>query len=347
MKRSPNMSWRAGDDLASRPWRGRVRDYDLFKEVTIGFIVVTLITLGLVAILGSPDEPSVTLKSWATSQPVDFATTATAELAGTSDTAGYGPPYNSTKDATQTLGPLDLQSLSGVRIPIDTADAMVIAPLKTLPVTLPAVAEWSAATAADKTRWTDNYAKALASDKGTTLPSSTGDYGPVPALVESLTAMAKSGSLDGALAGESGFYNLNYTPAILFLGDGTYFQNLATAQHLTGDQWGMMNETGNYPGQSWLWLFSFFYQVEPFASAPNADLLVVLIMAILTALLALLPFIPGLRTIPKWIPIHRLVWRDYYSKQSVPVRERPEAGPAEAVPVEAEQQSTPESTPTR
>jgi len=33
MKTSPNMSWRAGDDLASRPWHGRLRDYDLIKEV--------------------------------------------------------------------------------------------------------------------------------------------------------------------------------------------------------------------------------------------------------------------------------------------------------------------------
>jgi hypothetical protein len=24
------------------------------------------------------------------------------------------------------------------------------------------------------------------------------------------------------------------------------------------------------------------------------------------------PFIPGLRSIPRWIPIHRLVWRNYY-----------------------------------
>ena len=26
----------------------------------------------------------------------------------------------------------------------------------------------------------------------------------------------------------------------------------------------------------------------------------------------LLPFIPGLRSIPRWIPIHRLVWRRWY-----------------------------------
>ncbi len=313
MTRTPSMTWRSREDVASRPWHGRVRDYDLFKEVTIGFVVVALLTLGLAAVFGSPDEPGVTFASWTAADPVDFASTATAELAGTSDTAQYGPPYNHTQGATQTLGPLDLQSLSGVRLPIDTAQAFVIAPLRTLPgAPTGALQRWQDASAAQQAKWTDAYAKALAADKGRSLPRVSGDYGPVPALIASLTAMARSGALDGALASQSGFYQLNYTPAILFLGDGQYFQNLAVGQHLTGDQWGMMNETGNTPGQSWLWLFSFFYQIEPFASLPNADLVVVLIMGILTLLLALVPFIPGLRTIPRWIPLHRVIWRDYY-----------------------------------
>ncbi len=317
MRPSPSMSWRVGNDLASRPWHGRIREYDLIKEVTVGILVVALLTISLVALLGSPDEPSVTFKTWAASQPLDFAATATAELGGTSDTAGYGPPYNTTPDATQTLGPVDLQSMSGVRLPIDTATAFVIGPLKTLHPAPAALATWSAASPADQSRWVTDYSQALADDQGTTPPpASSGDFGPVPAMIDSLTSMARTGALDGALASQGGFYNLNLTPAILFLGDGTYFQNLATAQHLTGDQWGMMNETGSYPGQSWLWLFSFFYQIEPFASAPNADLLIVLIMGVLTLLLALLPFIPGLRTIPKWIPLHRLIWRDYYANQT-------------------------------
>lgn len=317
MTSQANMSSRRDNGLASRPWTGRVRDYDLFKEVTIGFVVVALLTVGIVAVFGSPDEPSVTFTAWSTNQPIDFASTATAELAGTSDTASYGPPYNSTPAATQTLGPVDLQSLSGVRLPIDTANTFVIAPLKTLPIVPAAVARWSAASPAAQANWTTAYAKALAADHTQALPRSRAAYGPVPGLIASLLAMAKSGGLDGALSGQGGFYNLDVTSAILFLGDGTYFQNLAAAQHLTGDQWGMMNETGNYPGQSWLWLFSLFYQVEPFASAPNADLLVVLIMGVLTLLLVLLPFIPGLRTIPRWIPIHRIIWRDYYRARSL------------------------------
>ena len=37
----------------------------------------------------------------------------------------------------------------------------------------------------------------------------------------------------------------------------------------------------------------------------HADPVIFYVMMILTLLLLLLPFIPGLRSIPKWIPIHR------------------------------------------
>jgi hypothetical protein len=76
----------------------------------------------------------------------------------------------------------------------------------------------------------------------------------------------------------------------------------------------MMNETGNYPGQPWLWLYTFWYQIPPFASSDNADALVWGLMVILTLGLMLVPFIPGLRSIPRWIPVHRLIWRDWYRR---------------------------------
>ncbi len=304
------------DGLARRPWRGTVREYDLFKELTVALVVMGIITLGLSAVFGSPDEPSVTLKSWAIAAPADFVATATAELGGTSETAGYGPPYNNTADATQTLGPLDLQSFSGVQLPIDTANDLVIDPLTTLNSPPPELADWVTASDAQRTTWTTTYSDALtkATDNDPANVAA-GDYGPVPVLTDSLLTMAKQGALDGVLTAKDKFYNFDYTRGTLFLGDGAYFGDLATAQHLTGDQWGMMNETGNTPGQSWLWLFSFWYQVEPFASAPNADLLVVLLMLVLSVLLTLVPFIPGLRDIPRWIPVHRLIWRDYYRRR--------------------------------
>jgi len=35
-------------------------------------------------------------------------------------------------------------------------------------------------------------------------------------------------------------------------------------------------------------------------------------MVVLTAVLILVPFIPGVRSIPRWIPVYRLIWRNYY-----------------------------------
>lgn len=302
--------------LDARPWTGATRPYDLLKELTIGVLVVGIVIVGFAGVAGSPDEPTITLQNWAQANPNDFVATATAELAGTSDTASYGPPYSSTEGATQTLGPLDLQSLSGVQLRINSATDLVITPLTTLSSATAAVSTWQAATHDQQTAWASSYSDALGkATSGDPSAVTTGDYGPVPALTQGLLADAKGGALDGAIQSEGGLYNTNPTPTILFLSDGSYFSSLATAQHLTGDQWGMMNETGSYPGQSWLWLFSFWYQVPLIGNLPNADLVVVLIMLLLTIALALVPFIPGLRSIPRWIPVHRLIWRDYYRKR--------------------------------
>ncbi|MCU1529242.1 MAG: hypothetical protein JWP75_3005, partial [Frondihabitans sp.] len=282
----------------------------------VGIIVVGLVVIGLASILGSPDEPSVTLKSWSLAAPADFVATATAELAGTSDTASYGPPYSTTKGATQTLGPIDLQSLSGTRLAIDTPHVFVIQPLTILGQAKGAVSTWNASTTAQDTSWATAYSTALAKapnqDPARVAP---GQYGPVPELTSALLSQARTGGLDAAIQSEPGFFSSDYTARILFLGDGAYFPALATTQHLTGSQWGMMNETGNYPGQSWLWLFSFWYQVPVIGNLPNADLVVVIFMLALTVVLAAVPFIPGLRSLPRLIPIHRLVWRDYYRRR--------------------------------
>jgi hypothetical protein len=302
--------------LAARPWKGAEREYDLFKELTVGVIVVGLLVVGFAAIAGSPDEPAVNLQSWATAKPYDFVATATAELGKTSNTATYGPPYSTTRGATQTLGALDAQSLSGTRIPINTAADFVTTPLRKLHSETAALLTWSAATGTQRAKWSASYETALAKAPGGNPASvKSGSYGPVPALTAGLLAEAKRGALDGAILSEGGPFNTDYTRGILFLGDGSYFPDLASAQHLTGDQWGVMNETGSYPGQSWLWLFSFWYQIPVIGNLDSADLVIVGLMLILTTLLALVPFIPGLRSIPRWIPIHKLIWRDYYRRR--------------------------------
>ena len=69
--------------------------------------------------------------------------------------------------------------------------------------------------------------------------------------------------------------------------------NRAQAQHLLGSQWGMMNETGSYPGQVWLWLYTFWYQIKPFSTSANADILVMAVMGVLSLAFILVPVLPG------------------------------------------------------
>lgn len=300
----------------------RMEPFDLVKELVVALVVVSVLVVVLAAVFSAPDVPAVTIGSWAQADPVDFVTTATAELAGQSGTAQYGPPYNSTPDAAQAIGPIVPQQWAGVSTPIDTAQDFVLHPLA-LGATgnealTAALGEYNGATATQQQAWLDAYTAALASattQNGEVVVAS-GDYGPVPVLMSNLLGIARTGGLDALLLENGRFFQTDLTRPLLFLGDGSYLANLATDQHLSGDQWGVMNETGSYPGQTWLWLYSIWYQVPPFNSAANADLVIVLIVIVLTVLLALVPFIPGLRDIPRWLPVHRLIWRRYYREGS-------------------------------
>ena len=77
----------------------------------------------------------------------------------------------------------------------------------------------------------------------------------------------------------------------------------------------MMNETGNYPGQAWLWLYTFWYQIPPFATSDNADAQIWAIMALLSLGLVCDPVHPrACARFPRRLPLYRLIWRDYYRK---------------------------------
>jgi hypothetical protein len=70
-----------------------------------------------------------------------------------------------------------------------------------------------------------------------------------------------------------------------------------------------MNETGSYPGQPWLWLYTLWYQIPGWTNSANIDMIAVYMTGLATILLLLVPFIPGLRDLPRLIPVHRLIWR--------------------------------------
>ncbi|MBR7825618.1 hypothetical protein KDK95_04815 [Actinospica sp. MGRD01-02] len=297
------------------PYSFGSRPYDLVKEFTIALVAVLALSIALAAVFSSPDKRPVTIATWAKADSADFTATALAELDGTSGTAQYGPPYNNASEG-QKLGPVGLANLMGVTRPIDTAQDFVIRPLRSAAQTAivsSAVARYTAASGAQQNTWTGNYSNALDKANGDPTKIAPGDYGPVPTMLTALLAQARAGSLDGQLLTESGvFYQTDYTLPLLFLADGSYLANLAGQDHLAGTQWGMMNETGNYPGQAWLWLYTFWYQISPYNNSTNGDALVWGTMAVLSLVFVFLPFIPGLRSIPRYIPVYRLIWREHY-----------------------------------
>ena len=304
-------------DVDAPEYKGGYSPYDIIKEGTIAIVIVAMLTLILAVFFGSPDEKAITVKSWSNADPIDFAQTALEELNGTSGTAGYGAPYNHAA-VGQQLGPLTLGKWVGVHIPIDTVKDFIVAPLQSqpaIPGLQPALSQWTSASASTQNGWVADYTKAATKmtwSNGQVVVNTT-NSGPVPVMINNLTQMARSGALDQALITGSGYYTTDYTKPLLFLADSEYFGSLADKQHLTGSQWGMMNETGQYPGQAWLWLYTFWYQIPPFNTSANADVLIWGMMMLLTALLLLVPVIPGLRAIPRKTKVYRLIWREHYS----------------------------------
>jgi hypothetical protein len=305
--------------LESADWKGPYVRYDLVKEFAVALGVVTGLVVLLAILFSSPDVKPVTIQQWARSDPADFVGTAITELDGSSEVATYGPPYNHTPGAGQKLGPINLQSAAGVHFPVNTAQDFVLNPLRSIPGAAAldkALTAYQAAPPAQRKAWTDAYTTGLDSAKfpGGIPRLSPGDYGPVAPMMTSLAALAETGGLDGALLNSNQFYQTNYTKPLLFLSGGDYFESRAEAEHLLGEQWGMMNETGSYPGQVWLWLYTFWYQIAPFNTSENADAQIWFLMMILSLAFICIPFIPGLRSLPRHLGVHRLIWRDHYRR---------------------------------
>lgn len=321
-------------------WRGPVRRYDILKEATIAMVVVTILTVVLAVLFSSPDVPPVTLQAWASAQPKGFTEIALSELNGTSDSATYGPPYNHANGFVQDLYGVSIQRAIGVTDPIDPADAFVLDPLRTVsgqPALTAALHRYDHATRAQQTAWLAAYGtvlpRATVTDAHLVVPRAA--YGPVGEMLGAFLVMARSGGLDAALVEHASFFTTNYTNPILFIGDSwkaqhgaSYWGKIVTAQHMASHEWGVMNETGSWPGQPWLWLYTMWYQVGPMRTSTNGDVEVVAIMTLCSVALVLVPFIPGIRDIPRKIPIHRLIWKEYYRNQPPAPPAPPTGNPA-------------------
>ncbi len=350
MSRGP-APWKSSDVA----WNGRRRPYDLLKEVTVSGLIVAVLAVGLSLLFASPDPPAVTFKEWSTQGTKDFMRTTLSEIDGTSLSATYGPPYQTTAQngSTQGFGPLSPEKWFGQTIPIDTWQNYVAFPLETLgdPEVDAAIADWGGADAKTQGDWVKAYKagleKATASN-GTLTVVPQGDAGPLPVLLDSQLAMARTGALDAALlynqdqnrAGGPVWYSNDQTFALMYFGDSgvggggpdcisagqplpgngeCWFYNLSVGNdaprfggYLAGNTWGVINEVGNWPGAWWLFVYSFWYQWGPGLTSGSADLYAMLATGAIAIIFLLTPYIPGLRNIPKATRVYRLMWSDYY-----------------------------------
>jgi len=325
----PTWRERRADRAADRAaWRGPTKRYDILKEGTIAVVIALALTFVLAGLLSSPNVAPITIASWAKADPADFLGTSASELNGTSLTASYGPPYNTNGDPQRIL--FAPANWAGVRQPIDPAQDFVIVPLTQTasinPAVRAALATYNAASADQQNKWATNYLNAAPKIKfvGGLPVLPPGNYGPVPVMLAAQLALAQSGAIDADLIAQRQFYGTDYTKPLLFLADGGYYADRATAENLTGDQWGVMNETGSYPGQPWLWMFQLWYHLPGWRNSANVDLIAIYMTGAATLLLLFIPFIPGLRDIPRWIPLHRLVWRDWNKRQDTGAVGQPE-----------------------
>jgi hypothetical protein len=304
-------------------YRGyRMVESDLIKELAFATVAIAAVVIILAVVFSSPDEPSLTIKRAAQEDPLPFAENSLSYLDGSSDISNYGPPYNNATGSVQALGFISPQKWAGIQVPVDPARDFVLNPLRSTAGDDPALASalktYSAASASQRSRWEANLEKALSAKDARvsegTIRVAPGGYGPVLTMMNAELKLGLNGAVDGLLLSSGSFYQADYTKPLLFVSSSGALNRRATSYNLQGDQWGVMNETGNWPGQAWLWLYTLLYQIPPFATVwePAADLAAVMTIGLLSLILLAVPWIPGLRDIPRWVRVYRIIWREHY-----------------------------------
>ncbi|MDE2360728.1 MAG: hypothetical protein KGL70_15260 [Betaproteobacteria bacterium] len=298
-----------------------MKRYDMIREGLIVLGAVTAVVVLLAVSFGTPDYPTVTGKEVATKQPMLFLQRSLAYFSGQSGLQTYGPPYTKhDQNAQEVFGFISPARWIGVVNPVDARHDLAMDPLERIAVLDPEVAKalaiYTHAPPDQQQRWIKSYSAALrrATDDNGRVVLPQGDYGAVATLMNGMLSLARAGLLEGTLDSSSRLpYDLNNTKSLLFL-EGPIENNVARHLNELGNQWGMTNEMGPYPGAWWLWSYAFLYQLPGIASSPNADLIAGLIMATAFLVLIFLPVIPGLNRIPYRIPVYRLIWRDWYRR---------------------------------
>ncbi|MGD0765714.1 MAG: hypothetical protein ABR978_05350 [Dehalococcoidia bacterium] len=311
------MSKRTEEYLKNVP----MKPYDVLREGLVVLALATVVVVVLAAIFKSPDYPTVRGEDVANLEPIAFLQTSADILAGNHGVQDYGPPYTSDTDNAQRILGVAPANWFGATIPVDPTQDLVLAPLQRVAMlnsdVASALQEYQAASPDQQQTWTAAYIDGLgeATVENGEVSVPTGDYGPVATMMNGMLALGRAGLLEGALDSGSGLpYSLDNTKSLLFFQDDVD-AGVADTLNMAGDQWGVTNETGRFPGAWWLWPYSFLYQIRPMSTSANADIEAMGIAAGAFLLLILLPFIPIVRWLPRYTGIHRLIWRDWYRRR--------------------------------
>ncbi|APZ42728.1 hypothetical protein BW247_06150 [Acidihalobacter ferrooxydans] len=302
-----------------------MKPYDMVREGLMVMAGILAVVVFLAAFWGFPGQNywPLTIKEVANKAPLAFLKRTVSYFDGTSSLQTYGPPFTDNYANAQHIGALCLACWSGVTFPLNAKVDLVMQPLHQIAQLNSAVATaleaYQKASPKQQMAWDTSYTAALHKTKvqNGRLILPTGDYGPVPVLMDGMLKFARAGLLEAALTYNTNPklapYETDYTRALLYLG-GNIMGTVATHFHEQGYQWGMTHMAGPWPGAWWLWSYSFWYQLGPIANSPNADLIAFLIFAGLLLLGITVPFNPLLRRIPYLIPVYRIIWRDWYAR---------------------------------
>lgn len=291
---------------------------DFVKHLFSTLVIVIAVVVTASALFGLPEKQPLTIKDYALQKPVAFEQMALRALDGQGQIANYGPPYNHGNGSIQT----PLQTIGGVIHPIHVETAFILDPLKMAasinPQITPTLDAFGAATPIARTKWEVAYTHALV--KGVYhnghVITPKGSYGPLPALLNDTLALGRSGLMSGALtrngAVTTRFDNQNY---LLFL-QGAPLQNDPATQNLQGPNWGIIHPAINgYPGAWWMTIPTWVYQWGFVANSSAPDGLALAIGFLFWMALALIPWIPGFNQLPRYLGVHRLIWKNFYSRQ--------------------------------
>lgn len=304
------------------------KDFDLLKEGTISFVVVTVLVVIAALFWRAPYVPAITNQQIAVKSPILMMQTALNDLDGQSTMASYGPPYNNgwrgNAQSIQSIGPFHPQTWWGTPYSLNTAQADVLQPLSMLATAShdtnlqQALNQYTASSQSQQDKWAQNLSNALqkATVQNGKVVLPQGNYGPVAIMMNDEEQMAQSGLLSGALDRENnqGVYRWNVQNDLLFL-QGTPLHQIAGTLNMKGEQWGINHDEQALPGPWWLTPYTFLYQVPPWSTSSAGDQMAAYTVGILFMLLVLLPWIPGLNKLPKWLPLYKLIWRDWYRRK--------------------------------